>query len=108
LPEAAILCLSDHPAAQTSLARLEQTHDQGQAFTSLAQKLARAVSDMRRRQVACDRETFFQRYGRGADEPAAELDTQGMNRQQARDTAACLASGNAKTPLGHNPLSPAR
>jgi transposase len=29
--EAAVLCLRDHPAAQTYLARLEKTHDKGQA-----------------------------------------------------------------------------
>ena len=70
--------------------------------------MARAVYDMLRRQVAFARETFVQREGRGADEPGAELDNHGLNLQQALDTAACLASGNAKTPLGHKPLSPAR
>lgn len=59
--EAAVLRLRDHPAAQKYLARLEKTHDKGKALTILAQKLARAVYDMRHRQVAVDRETFFQR-----------------------------------------------
>jgi hypothetical protein len=35
---AAVLCLSDHPAAQTSLARLEKKHDKGKALTILAQQ----------------------------------------------------------------------
>ena len=29
-----------------------------------------------------------------------------MNLQEALDTASCLASVNAKTPLGHHTLSP--
>jgi transposase len=41
--EAAVLCLRDHPAAQTSLARLEKKHAKGQALSILAQTLARAV-----------------------------------------------------------------
>jgi hypothetical protein len=86
---------------------LEQKHDKGKALTVLAQQLARAVYHLLHRQVACDTETFFQRYGRGAEEPGAELDTHGMNLQKALDTAACLASVNAKTPIGHHTLSPA-
>jgi len=58
--EAAVLCLRDHPAAQTYLARLEKKHDKGQALTILAQKLARAVYYMLKRKGAFDRETFFQ------------------------------------------------
>jgi len=59
--EAAVLFLRDHPAAQTYRARLEKKHDKGQALTILAQKLARAVYYMLKRQVAFDTETFFQR-----------------------------------------------
>src|SRR4030095_3194566 len=59
--EAAVLFLRDHPAAQKYLARLEKQHDKAQALTILAQKLARAVYYMLRRQVAFDRDTFFQR-----------------------------------------------
>ena len=69
--EAAVLFLRDHPAAQKYLARLEKKHDKGKALTILAQKLARAVYDRLHRQVAFDRDTFFQREGRGADEPGA-------------------------------------
>src|SRR2546427_11916419 len=87
--EAAVLCLREHPAAQKFLSRLEQKHDKGKALTVLAQKLARTVYDMLHRKVAFDREKFFQRYGRGADEPGAELDNHGMNLQKALDMAAC-------------------
>jgi transposase len=57
---AAVLFLRDHPAAQQYLARLEHKHDKGKALTLLAQQLARAVYDMRTRQVAFDRQKFFQ------------------------------------------------
>ena len=48
-----------------------------------------------------------QRSGRGADAPKASLDPKGMPLTEALDTAACLASGNAKAPRGHEALSPA-
>jgi transposase len=57
--EAAVLFLRDHAAAQNYLARLEKKHDKGKALTSLAQKLARAVSYMLKRQGAFDRDKFF-------------------------------------------------
>jgi transposase len=75
--EAAVLFLRDHPAAQQYLARLENKHGKGTAFTMLAQKLARAVYSRLNRQVAFATKTFCQRYGRGADEPEAELDNEG-------------------------------
>src|SRR5437867_8174970 len=59
--EAAVLFLRDHPAAQKYLTRLEKKHDKGKALTVLAQKLARAVYHSVKRQVAFDREKFFQR-----------------------------------------------
>jgi transposase len=59
--EAAVLFLRDHAAAQKYLARLEHKHGKGKALTVLAQKLARAVYDMLKRQVAVETETFFQR-----------------------------------------------
>ena len=59
--EAAVLFLRDHAAAQQYLARLEHKHGQGKALTVLAQKLARAVYYMLKRQVAFATETFFQR-----------------------------------------------
>ena len=57
--EAAVLFLRDHAAAQKYLARLEKKHGKGKALTILAQKLARAVYYMLKRQVAFDREKFF-------------------------------------------------
>jgi transposase len=80
--EAAVVCLSDHPAAQQYLARLEQKPAKGKAFTILAQQLARAVSSRLKRQVAFATETFFPREGRGAEEPAASLDHQGHAPQR--------------------------
>jgi transposase len=58
--EAAVLFLRDHPAAQQYLARVEKKHGKGTALTLLAQKLARAVYYLLKRNVAFDRETFFQ------------------------------------------------
>jgi hypothetical protein len=58
---AAVLCLSDPPAAPQDRARLEKKPAQGQAWPLLAQQLARALSDRRNRQGACERETFCQR-----------------------------------------------
>jgi hypothetical protein len=105
--EAAVVFLRDHPAAQTSLARLEKRHGTGNALTVLAQKVARAVSSMRKRHGAFARETCFQRSGRRADEPGAELDNDGMTLQEALATAACTASVNAKAPIGQAAPSPA-
>jgi transposase len=59
--EAAVLCLRNHPPAQKDLARLEKTHDNGQALTVLAHQWARAVYDMLKRHVGFDRAQFFQR-----------------------------------------------
>jgi Transposase IS116/IS110/IS902 family len=58
---AAVWFLSDHPAAQQSLARLEKKHAKGKALTVLAQQWARAVYDMLQHQVAFARETCFPR-----------------------------------------------
>jgi transposase len=58
--EAAVVFLRDHPTAQKYLARLEKKHDKGKAVAILAQKLARAVYHMRKRNSAFNRETFFQ------------------------------------------------
>jgi hypothetical protein len=104
--EAAVLCLRDHAAAPTSLARLEKKQDQGQAWTIWAPKVARAVYDRLHRQVACEREKLFHPAGRGAEAPAAARDHNGKPLTEALDTAAGLASVNAKTPLGPHPRSP--
>jgi transposase len=57
---AAVLFLREHPEAQKYLACLENKHGKGKALTILAQKLARAVYYLLKRNVAFDRETFFQ------------------------------------------------
>ena len=104
---AAVLFLRANPAAQKSLARLEQTHDQGNAVTLLAQQLARAVSSMLHRPGACEREPFCQPAGRAAEEPEAERDTEGVTLSAALTHAACTASVNAPAPRGHETLRPA-
>jgi hypothetical protein len=106
--EAAVVCLRDHPPAQTYLAQLEKTHDNGTALTVLAHQVARAVYDMRKRHVAFEKAQFFQHEWRGADEPGASLDTQGMNLPDALDPAASRASLNAQARRGRDTLSPAR
>lgn len=105
--EAAVVCLSDPPAAQPDRARVETNPAPGTAWTRRAQPWARAVSSMLKRHVAFERETFFERAGRGAAEPGASRDPQGMHLHKAFDTAPCRASVHAKTPLGHPTLRPA-
>jgi transposase len=57
--EAAVLFLRNHPAGQTYLARLEKKHGTGKALTILAQKLARAVYYMLRRDTVFDMDRFL-------------------------------------------------
>jgi len=57
--EAAVLFLRNHPAGQQYLARLEKKHGTGKALTILAQKLARAVYYMLRRDTVFDRDRFL-------------------------------------------------
>lgn len=106
--EAAVLCLRDHPPAQQDRARWEKTQDQGNALTVLAQQWAHAVYDRLKRHVAFDRAQCFHHSWRGADAPGASRDTQGMNRPDALDPAASMASWNAQARIGRDPLSPAR
>lgn len=54
--EAAALFLRHNPAGQKRLARLEHKHGQGKALTILAHRLARAVYDMLKHQIAFDLE----------------------------------------------------
>jgi len=104
--EAAVLFWRDPPAAQPDLARVENKHGQGTALPLLAQQLARAVYDLRKRTVACARETVLQCYGRGAAEPEASLANKGAHLQEARDTAKSTASVQAQAPRGHDTLRP--
>jgi hypothetical protein len=64
--EAAVWGLRDHPAAHTSRARLATTQAKGTALPLLAQQLARAVSDRRKRHGACARAQCCQRSTRRA------------------------------------------
>ena len=57
--EAAVLFLRNHPAGQKYLARLEKKHGTGKALTILAQKLARAVYYMLRRDTVFDMDRFL-------------------------------------------------
>ena len=61
---AAVLCLRTHPAGQKSLARFE---------------LARAVSDMRKRDTVFARRKCLNGSGSGAGEPNASLDAPGLS-----------------------------
>src|ERR671930_134510 len=58
--EAAVLFLRANPAGQKYLARLENKHGKGNALTVLAQKLARAVYYMLKRQKAFDMDRVLQ------------------------------------------------
>ena len=77
--EAAVLCLRNHPAGQTYLARLPNNHGQGKALTGLAHTLARAVYDMWTRDTAFDLDTFLQEYWSGAGAPDASRDAHGIS-----------------------------
>jgi transposase len=77
--EAAVLCLRNNPAGQKSRARLVKNHGQGNALTVLAHKLARAVSDMVKRETAFEMDTFFNASRSGASEPAASLAAEGIS-----------------------------
>jgi transposase len=57
--EAAVLCLRANRPGQKCRARLEQTHDKGQALTIFAPNLARAVYSMLQRKGAFDRQRFL-------------------------------------------------
>src|SRR5215467_4672196 len=81
--EAAVWFLRKTPAGQKPLARWAQKPGKGKALTILAHRLARAVSDMRKRQTAFDMETFLQGAGSRAGEPDVELDTHGSRLSQA-------------------------
>src|SRR5262249_46334843 len=58
--EAAVLFLRTNATGQKYLARLEKKHGQGKALTVLAQKLARAVYYMLKRNTAFDMPMFLQ------------------------------------------------
>jgi hypothetical protein len=74
---AATLCWRHNPQGQKLLARLAQNHDTGKALRLLAHPLGRAVSCLRKRQVAFDLARFLQTSGSRAAEPGASLAQKG-------------------------------
>ena len=82
--EAAVLFLRDNPSGQKYLTRLENKHGKGKALTVLAHHVARAVYDLRKRATAFHMDKFLHGYRRGAGEPAASLDSDGLRRKSAR------------------------
>ncbi len=98
--EAAALFLRHNPAGQKRLARMEKKHGQGKALTILAHGLARAVSDMLKRDTAFEMETFLPRERSRAAEPDASRDTHGISRNRAYVKSGVTASVNAKVRLG--------
>jgi hypothetical protein len=93
--EAAVLFLRANPTGQTYLTRLENKHGQGQALTLLAQQLGRTVYYMLQRPKAFDMDKFLNGFGRGADEPYAELDHHGLSLRIGLCNAWFAASLNA-------------
>lgn len=106
LSEAAGWFLRHHPPGQTSLARVEKPHDQGNALPILAHQLARAVYDLRKRHTACERDTCLHGEGSRAGEPDASRDTQGISLSRACAQSCLTASLHAKGRLGLFSQSP--
>jgi hypothetical protein len=104
--EAAPLFLRTNPQGQNLVARWEQKQEHGKALSMLAHQLGRAVSLMRKRQVAFAMELFLQTAGSRADAPGASLDAEGLSLARASATPSPAASLNAKARLGRVALSP--
>jgi transposase len=82
--DAAVLFLRDNPSGQKYLTRLEKKHGKGKALTVLAHHLAPAVSYRLKRATAVNMDKFIHGYRRGASEPDASLDSDGMRLNSAR------------------------
>jgi transposase len=93
--EAAGWCLRTHPAGQKSLARWEKTHGKGKALTGLAHPLARAVSQMVKRETAFDMPMVLQ-----SEEGAERVSRtpHGMRLQTVLCHDGCTASRMQKSP----------
>ncbi len=98
--EAAVLCLRAKPAGQKYVASLESKHGKDKALPLLAQKLARAVYCLWQRDTAFDRPQFLHSEGRGAGEPNASLDQDGLRLESMLWHAGRPASRNAHEPRG--------
>ena len=79
---------------------MEKKQGTGKALTVLAQKLARAVYSMVKREVVFDLAPFLQTSGRGGGEPAAELGHDGLSLAPVLCYEASIASPNAHEPIG--------
>jgi hypothetical protein len=101
--EAVGRCLREHPAGHKSLPRLEKKHGQGPALPVLAQPLARAVYDRRKRHTACERQPWLQAEGSGACAPVVSLDAHGLHLSGTRGPLRRGASVNAAEGRGHGP-----
>ena len=77
--EAAVLLLRNNAQGQQCLARLENKHGQGKAWTILAHTLARAVYSMLTRDTVFEMASFRNGDGSSAGAPAASLDTHGSS-----------------------------
>jgi Transposase IS116/IS110/IS902 family len=104
--EAATLFVRHTPQGQKLWARLENKQATGKALSLLAHPLGRAVSCMRKRQVACERARFLQTSGSRADEPGASLDAEGRSLSRASSQPSPAASLNAKARRGRCSLRP--
>jgi transposase len=104
-PEAAALCLRQHPAGQKRLARWEPKQGTGKARTMLAPKLARAVDYRLTHPPAFELAQFLPGYGSRAGEPDASLDTHGSSLNGACAQSCSPASVNAEVRLGRLPQS---
>jgi hypothetical protein len=90
---AATLCLRNPPHGQPRRPRWEKQHGTGKALTILAQKLARAGYDRRKRNTAFDMASVFRAERRSAGAPAVSLDTHGMRLHPARGIASVTRLG---------------
>jgi hypothetical protein len=83
IDEAPVLAARNNPAGPKDLARLERQHGTGNALTSLAHMVARAVDDMQNRATAFNLDTCLREYGSGVGEPAPPYARGGCPREFA-------------------------
>jgi hypothetical protein len=101
--EAAALCLRHNEPGQKSRARLEKQHDTGQARTSRAPQLARAVYDMRKRTTACDLGLCLRASGSRAGEPEVSLEAP-RDAPEARVLEVLYGGGSERPGTPRSPL----
>jgi hypothetical protein len=84
---AAVLCVRTTPHGPKYLTRLAQPHAKGTARTLLAQTLARAVYERRKRTTALALDVCLRAAGRSAGNPAVSRDAQGLSLPPCLGTA---------------------